>query len=256
MILSTESLTLRYGETLAVDAATLEAHGGEVTALLGPNGSGKSSLVRAVAGLVRHEGRILFDGATARPERIGYMPQDIAGRSALTVLEAVLLGRLKTLALRVSPDDLGAVSTLLSDLGLTALARRTLGELSGGQRQMVWLAQALASEPRLLMLDEPISALDMRHQLEVLALIRSVTRQRGLTTICVLHDLAAAARFADSVALMRAGRIVAQGRPSDVITAKAVAAVFDVEAEVRAMSGGRLSVTPLRPVGATTDLWA
>jgi iron complex transport system ATP-binding protein len=228
----------------------LTAHPGEVLAVIGPNGSGKSSLVKAIAGLVKHEGVVRFDGSTARPERIGYMPQDIGARAALTVLEAVLLGRLGRLGLRVRPDDLAAVEAVLGELDLMPLASRYLGELSGGQRQLVFLAQALASEPALLLLDEPISALDIRHQLEVMEIVLRMTRARGLTTLVILHDLNIAARFADRVLVMRSGRAVCCGQPEAVIDAAMVASVFGVEATLSSDPQGRLIVTPLRALAA------
>ena len=250
MKLTIEGLSVRYGTTQAIDALDVAAHPGEVLAVIGPNGSGKSSLVKAVAGLVKHDGVIRFDGSTVRPERIGYMPQDIGARAALTVLEAVLLGRLGRLGLRVRPDDLAAVEAVLGELDLMPLASRYLGELSGGQRQLVFLAQALASEPALLLLDEPISALDIRHQLEVMEIALSMTKSRDLTTLVILHDLNIAARFADRVLVMRSGRAVCCGRPEAVIDTAMVASVFGVEASLSIDPQGRLIVTPLRALAA------
>ena len=146
--------------------------------IVGPNGSGKSTLVKAVAGLLKASGRIRFNGSEARPKSVGYMPQDLQTPMALTVLEVVLLGRLAELGLTVSADDLEAVRQVLQLLGMEALAGRYLSELSGGQRQMVFLAQALVSQPTVLLLDEPISALDICHQLEVLGQ-RCLGLQRG-----------------------------------------------------------------------------
>jgi iron complex transport system ATP-binding protein len=248
--LTVEGLSVRYGTTQAIEALDVAAHPGEVLAVIGPNGSGKSSLVKAVAGLVKHDGVIRFDGSTVRPERIGYMPQDIGARAALTVLEAVLLGRLGRLGLRVRPDDLTAVEAVLGELALKPLASRYLGELSGGQRQLVFLAQALASEPSLLLLDEPISALDIRHQLEVMEIVLRMTRARSLTTLVILHDLNIAARFADAVMVMRQGRLVCCGKPEAVIDAAMVASVFGVEASLSIDPQGRLIVTPLRALAA------
>ncbi|OYW62907.1 MAG: ABC transporter [Bosea sp. 12-68-7] len=250
MKLTVAGLSVRYGARQAIAAVDLTAHPGEMLAVIGPNGSGKSSLVKAIAGLVTHAGVVAFDGSPLRPERIGYMPQDIGARAALTVLEAVLLGRLGRLGLRVRPDDLAAVEAVLGELDLMPLASRYLGELSGGQRQLVFLAQALASEPSLLLLDEPISALDIRHQLEVMEIVLRMTKSRGLTTLVILHDLNIAARFADAVMVMRQGRVVCSGRPGDVIDASMVAAVFGVEAALSSAPDGRLIVTPLRALAA------
>ena len=250
MKLTVEGLSVRYGATQAIEAVDVAAHPGEVLAVIGPNGSGKSSLVKAIAGLVKHEGVVSFDGSPVRPDRIGYMPQDIGARAALTVLEAVLLGRLGRLGLRVRPEDLAAVEAVLGELDLMPLASRYLGELSGGQRQLVFLAQALASEPSLLLLDEPISALDIRHQLEVMEIVLRMTKARGLTTLVILHDLNIAARFADAVMVMRKGRMVCCGKPGDVIDASMVAAVFGVEAALSSGPDGRLTVTPLRALTA------
>lgn len=250
MKLIVEGLSVRYGATQAIQEVDVAAHPDEVLAVIGPNGSGKSSLVKAIAGLVKHEGVVSFDGSPVRPERIGYMPQDIGARAALTVLEAVLLGRLGRLGLRVRPEDLAAVEAVLGELDLMPLASRYLAELSGGQRQLVFLAQALASEPSLLLLDEPISALDIRHQLGGMEIVLRMTKSRGLTTLVILHDLNIAARFADRVLVMRAGRAICCGRPEAVIDAAMVASVFGVEATLSADLDGRLIVTPLRAIAA------
>jgi iron complex transport system ATP-binding protein len=143
VIVRTEKLIVRYGATLAVDGVDITATPGSILGIIGPNGSGKSSLVKAIAGVVRARGDVLFDDSRARPNGIGYMPQDIGGNAALTVMEVVLLGRLGRLGLRVGPYELQAVSAILSDLDIAPLASRYLGELSGGQRQMVFLARRL-----------------------------------------------------------------------------------------------------------------
>lgn len=243
-----ESLSVRYGATTALAGLDLTAEPAEVLAVIGPNGSGKSSLIKAVAGMVPHQGRIVFELEGGAERRIGYMPQDISSRAALTVLEAVVLGRLGRLGLRVKPEDLAMARGVLDELDLGSLAGRYLGELSGGQRQLVFLAQALASEPNLLLLDEPISALDIRHQLEVMQIVRRLTHGRRLTTIVILHDLNIAARFADRIAVMGQGRLVCHGAPKAVIEPAMVAEVFGVEAAMSSAPDGALIVTPLRTV--------
>ncbi len=182
-------------------------------------------------------GTLAWDGRAAPGSEkcggVGYMPQDNAVRAALTAFEVVLLGRLRSLAFRVGDRDLLAAQAALAELGVADLAARRIGELSGGQRQLVFLAQVLAADPEALLLDEPTSALDIAHQLHVLGRLRDATVRRGLATVAVLHDLNAAARFADRIALMRAGRLVGLGRPADVC--------------VLAGPDGHPVVLPLRP---------
>lgn len=242
------SLRVSYGRHVALADVSLAARPGEVLAVVGPNGSGKSSLLKAIAGVVASSGRIAFEGGSRPSRGLGYMPQDTASKAALTVLETVLLGRLGHLGLRVSPEDLSATTGVLRQLGIDALSHRLLGELSGGQRQMVFLAQALVGQPRVLLLDEPISALDIRHQLEVLAIVRRQTRALGLTTILVLHDLVAAARYADRIALMAAGRLVAVGPPADVLTVDRIAEAFAVRTTLLADPLGHLVIVPLEAI--------
>jgi iron complex transport system ATP-binding protein len=239
------SLRVSYGRHVALADVSLDARPGEVLAVVGPNGSGKSSLLKAIAGVAASSGRIAFAGGPRPSWGLGYMPQDTASKAALTVLETVLLGRLSHLGLRVSPHDLSATTDVLHQLGIDALSDRLLGELSGGQRQMVFLAQALAGNPRVLLLDEPISALDIRHQLEVLAVVRRQTRSLGLTTLVILHDLVAAARHADRIALMAAGRLVAIGPPAEVLTVDRIAEAFGVRTTLLTDPLGHLVIVPL-----------
>ncbi|MBR0673742.1 ABC transporter ATP-binding protein [Neoroseomonas soli] len=244
MRLSVQDLSVRYGSRKALDGIRLDARGGEVLALIGPNGSGKSSFLRAVAGLQRHGGTVSLQGATR--EAIGFLPQDNGARAALTVLETVLLGRRRALGWRVPEAELARAGEVLRRLGIAALAGRLLGELSGGQRQMVFLAQVLAAEPAVLLLDEPTSALDIRHALALLTLLRDLTRQRDLVTVVAIHDLNAAARFADRIALLREGRLLAAGTPRTVLTEEAIARAYRVDAHVHEAPDGHIAVSPCR----------
>ena len=227
MSLRAISVQVRYGARLAVAAVSLTAAPGEVLVLLGANGSGKSSLLRALAGQQRHQGQIERECGS-----IGYLPQDAAARPALSVFEIVLLGRLRSLSLRVAPADLAAAEAALQEMGVADLAQRRLADLSGGQRQMVLLAQVLAGAPGCLLLDEPTSALDVAHQLAVLERLRATTRRLGLVTVAVLHDLNAAARFADRVALLRDGMLLEIGQPAAVLTPDLLRAAYGVETAV------------------------
>lgn len=229
MRVDVENLGVQYGRHMALQGVTISARPGEILGVLGPNGSGKSSLVKAIAGILPHSGAVRFDGSIQRPAPLGYMPQDHQSRAALTVLETVLLGRLGQLGLRVRDPDLAAAENILRDIGIAHLALRDLAQLSGGQRQLVFLAQALAASPRVLLLDEPFSALDIRHQLEVAELLARLTREQSLTTILVMHDLPMAARLADRIALFRNGRLIASGDRAEILTSSAMNQTFQVE---------------------------
>ena len=246
MSISARAVTVRYGRRVAVDGVDLHAEPGEVLAILGANGSGKTSLLRALAGVQPCGGGSVVHGAGA----IGYMPQDNAARAGLSAFEIVLLGRLRSLTLRVGEADLAAAEAALAELGIADLASRMIDELSGGQRQLVFLAQVLAADPAILLLDEPTSALDIAHQLHVLDLIRTTTTRRGLTTIAVLHDLNAAARFSDRLALMSAGRLLFAGPASAVLTAVHLQQAYGVEVSIMTGPDGHPVVIPLRASSA------
>lgn len=254
MRIATEGLSVRLGGVPVLHDVTATAAPGAVTALIGPNGSGKSTLMRALAGLLPHAGRISFDGGPRPADRvIGYMPQDIAVRPVLTVLEVVLLGRIGRIGYRVGEADMAAVASALEAVGMADHAGRLFGTLSGGQRQLVQLAQVLAREPAVILLDEPTSALDLRHALELLDLVRDETRRRGLTTIVTIHDLNAALRYADHAVVLRQGRIFATGAPASVIDAAMIAAVYGVEARLTAAADGLTTVAALRALPRGAD---
>lgn len=222
---------------------------GCVTALVGPNAAGKSTLLRAIAGLVRAEGSIRFGDreligmkTRERARHLAFMPQALPQDTGLSVIEA-LLG-----AWRAMPDGmlegseaevLQRVGAVLDRLGLGELGMRPLQALSGGQRQMVALAQAIIRDPPLLLLDEPTSALDLRRQLEVMGLLGELARE-GRTVIVVLHDLSLAARWAEWLLVVSGGRAHSFGPSETVLTPEMLDEVYGVEARIEACSrGGR-----------------
>lgn len=243
-----ENLRVGYGRREVLHGATLPllqpAH---IVALLGPNGSGKSTLLKAVAGLLPSTGTLRL-GATdlrslklaERIVRVAYLPQSLPTGARLTVLETLLA------SLRAAggghADDVARAQAVLARLDCEVLAMQTLNTLSGGQRQLVGLAQALVRDPQALLLDEPLAALDLRHQLRTMRLLREVAAERGIAMLIVLHDLNVALRHCDGAVLLRDGRVLAAGLPATAITPAAVAAVYGVQARVEACSRGLLQV--------------
>ena len=255
MRISAEDLRFAYGAHHVLDGVQVEENSpGLLTALIGPNAAGKSTFLRCLAGLLRGRGAVhVGDHAVAslraaeRTKLIGYLPQDAPNTAALTVFEAVLVARrLARPGWRVDDTDVTAVSTMLTRLGLGDLAVRHLGELSGGQRQLVAVGQALAAEPRVLLLDEPTSSLDLHHQLGLLTLVTDLAIERQMTVIVALHDLNLAARFAHRIMVLHGGRIAARGTPAEVLTPGLLREVYRVEARVQHDEDGVPLVVPLQ----------
>lgn len=257
--LSVSGLRVAYGRRVIVDGLDLAPlRPGTLTALVGPNAAGKSTLLRGIAGLVPGtRGRVTLGGqdllAMSIPERarhLAYMPQGLPGGVALTVMET-LVGALRAVPITLAPDGAAAAThavTVLERLGIGHLALHTLDRLSGGQRQLVGLAQALAREPEVLLLDEPTSALDLRHQVSVMTLVRETVLRRGLVGVVVLHDLGLAARFADRMVALAEGAVQADGTPAETLTPDLLARVYGVEARIERCSQGSLLVLADAPI--------
>ncbi|KUL37189.1 ABC transporter [Streptomyces sp. NRRL F-4489] len=240
--MAARDLTLSYEERTVVEGLDLDVPDGAVTVVVGPNACGKSTLLRALGRLLRpRRGAVLLDGTdlaripTRRiAQALGLLPQTPVAPEAITVADLVARGRQphQRWWQQWSAEDERAVTEAMARTDVTALADRPVDELSGGQRQRVWIAMALAQETDLLLLDEPTTYLDIAHQVEVLDLVRRLNRDRGRTVVAVLHDLNQAARYADHLVAMKAGRIVAQGPPGEVVTAGLVEEVFGLAAVV------------------------
>ncbi|MEQ4209256.1 ABC transporter ATP-binding protein [Actinopolymorpha sp. B17G11] len=248
-------LSLGYGEHLVVDRVDLTIPARTVTAIVGPNGSGKSTLLRGMARLLRpRTGRVDLDGVDiARTggnelaKRLGLLPQGPLVPEGLTVGDLVGRGRFPHRAWyqRWSSADEEAVRQALQRVELLDLADHPVDQLSGGQRQRAWLAMVLAQDTAYLLLDEPTTYLDLAHAVDVMTVVRSVAHDGGRTVVCVLHDLTLAARFADHIVVLDAGRIAAEGTPRDVLTEDLLRAVFGLTARVVEIDGAP-AVVPTR----------
>jgi iron complex transport system ATP-binding protein len=257
MILEAREITVRYGRatSAALERVSCAVAPGRLVAVAGPNGSGKTTLVRALTGLTPLEaGEVLVEG---RPlERwprgelarvLGVVPQREEIAFPLLVEETVLLGRYARLGPLAAPSraDRLAVQAALERCDVAGLARRPVDSLSGGEWQRVRLARALAQEPRALVLDEPTASLDVRHEMELLELVRRLV-DGGMAGLIITHQLNLAARFADRMLLLDRGRMAAEGTPVEVLTRETLARVFEWPVAVTTWCDGSPQVVPLR----------
>lgn len=252
-MLQLENLTIRRGSLTVADHISLNLEQGKVYTVLGPNGAGKSSLIKTVFGDIPYSGSIRYKNDTLSKthvlnwrKRIGYMPQDTALEASLTALEVVLLGRMDALHMHIGDDLLAEAAAMMQQLGIAHLAHRDVMLLSGGQRQLVMFAQVLMRNPEILMLDEPVSALDMHHQLNLLEHVCDHTRNKGLVTLMVLHDLSLAAQFSDGLILLGEGKVQGQGGPADVLRADILSRLYRVDVELLYDSRGAPVIRPMR----------
>ena len=240
--LAAENLSSGYGDHRIVDSVHHEFAAGRITSIIGPNGCGKSTLLRTLArlikpsgGAVKLAGRPLSDfGSKELARRVAMLPQTPTAPEGISVFDLVGRGRTPHQGLfgRWSSEDFEATARALEDTKIADLADRPVDELSGGQRQRVWIAMALAQQTDVLLLDEPTTYLDLKHQLEVLDLLTDLNRQRGTTIIMVLHDLNLAARYSAELVAMRSGTVKRAGSSHDVITDTTLQDVFDLEASI------------------------
>lgn len=251
-----DGLSVRYGKRTVLEPLHETVGEGEWIGLIGPNGAGKSSLLRALAGLVRSDGRASIDGrpigAMSTRERarlVAYVPQDPLIPDDMSAEEYVLLGRTPYVGYfgSTSANDRHVVDGVLERLRLTEFAPRLLGALSGGERQRIVLARALAQEAPILLLDEPTSALDIGHQQQALELVTELRCQQGLTVVSAMHDLTLASTYTDRLLMLHEGAVVASGLAEDVLTAERLGEVYHVCVSVdRDPEDGTVIVVPRR----------
>ena len=252
MSLDVRDICFSYGERRVLDSVSF-GMGEGILSILGPNGAGKSTLVKCLAGVhspssgnASFGGRDLLGPRDPKGLRLAYMSQEPPSSTDLTVLEVMLLGFADSLSMRVSDEELDRAMRPLEELGLEELAQRPLNELSGGQCQMVMIAQCLVADPEIVLLDEPMNNLDLHRELQMFELMRRITDERGLTTLMVLHDVNFAARYSDRLLVLKDGRVYADGAPEDVVTEDMLRDVYRVEAQVDRDSMGCVRVDPVR----------
>ncbi|MCZ7935245.1 ABC transporter ATP-binding protein [Agrobacterium leguminum] len=216
---------------------TLES--GSVTAVIGPNAAGKSTLFKRIASLISGPGLVELSDTARGNRAICYMPQDTGANAVLTVYESVLLSAKQGGGWRVHDDELFEIDAILKALKIHDLAFRGLGELSGGQRQLVSLAQALARKPEVLLMDEQTSALDLHRQIEVLGFVTDLAQKTGMIVLIALHDLNHALRYCANTMVIARGEMVVSGSTEAVITPEMLRDIYRIDARIEPCSQGR-----------------
>lgn len=252
MNLKIENLSLAYGKKTILSNVNLVLEP-KIIAVIGPNGAGKSTLIKAIAGINKvKEGNISFNDRKVDKnykefysKYLGYFPQFLPTNSVLTVFEVILLGMIDSLSLRVGDEELIKVMSIMKKLGIDDLAKKRMTELSGGQQQMVSLAQAIIKDPKLLLLDEPLNNLDIYRQFEILDIIQKITYENKIITVIAIHDLNLAARYADEIVVIHDGKVFAKGTPKEVLTKDLLRDVYKINADITVDANDIPSVNPI-----------
>ena len=240
MLLKIDEVEFGYSSTPVLNDVSLEIGPSQFVSILGPNGVGKSTLIHCINKILTPTGGVVkIDDEDVTKislkemaKKIGYVPYSSSDTFPLTVVDTVLMGRHPHSRWKSLDDDLEKVYDMLKLMGIENLAMRNFNELSAGQHQKVMLARGLVQEPKILLLDEPTSNLDIRHQLEVTKILRNLSHEKGIAVIIISHDLNIAAKYSDSMILMHQGTIHSVGIPSEVITEENLRTVYGVETEV------------------------
>jgi iron complex transport system ATP-binding protein len=239
--LAVKDLRFSYHSKEVLRDFSLDVADGQIVSIVGPNGSGKSTLIKCIDRLlVPSSGKILVDrqdmmtmGRMELARMIAYVPQNSLRVFPNSVFDVVLMGRRPHLGWTGGKRDEQVVWEMLQLLGIENLALSVFSELSGGQQQKVLIARALAQETGVILLDEPTSNLDIWHQIDVMEILRNLVRKRDLTAIIAIHDLNMAARYSDSIVMMKKGKVVAAGKPDAVMTVENLESVYGIRATVR-----------------------
>ncbi|MCX8153422.1 MAG: ABC transporter ATP-binding protein [Candidatus Bathyarchaeota archaeon] len=256
-------LSFNYASIQVLKEIEFTIGAGEILSIVGPNGSGKSTLLRCINRILKtRQNTVLIDGKDINKLNLkelskimGYVPQSSVCTFPFTVFDVVLMGRKPYIHWSLSERDYEIVAETLDFLGIKELAMRHFNELSGGEQQKVIIARALAQEPQVLLLDEPTSSLDIKHQLEILLILQYLAQSRHCTVIMALHDLNLASRFSDRILMLKKGCIFAAGTPEIVLTEDNIAAVYGIKARVTNSVVDKPQITPLMPESTSIKQW-
>ncbi|HEX2972967.1 MAG TPA: ABC transporter ATP-binding protein [Tepidisphaeraceae bacterium] len=250
-LLQAKNIGFAYGDRPVLRDVSISLEAGQIVTLLGPNGSGKSTLIKCLLGHLRCTGEIEWEGRRlsawrrrAMARRVAYLPQSPVWEPEQTVLDVLRLGRSpywRAFGIE-SSRDVRVVNEVSTLLGLEELHKRRMDEISGGQRQRVFIGRCLIQEPRAMLLDEPNTFLDLRHQVEVSQLLRRLARERSIGVIMASHDLNLAGSFADRMVLLQDGAAVITGTPSEVLQPELLSQVYGVKMERIDRDGGKMPV--------------
>ena len=250
-MLKVDHLGFRYSKRSrpVLSGADLELEQGEIGILLGKNGSGKTTLFKNILGIHRPgQGAIRFNGENLlrmsrreRAARIAYVPQDIQF-GALTVFDSILMGRISRFGLKASHDDYLAVEKILADMGLESYAHRNVDELSGGERQKIAIARAMAQEPKLMVFDEPTGNLDIANEQLIMAEAKKLAKEKGISILSSLHDLNQALYFGDKFFFLKDGSIKYSGG-REIVTEAVIKDIFDIDVRICQIDGQTVVLT-------------
>lgn len=256
MKLKVRNLEFSYSSVKVLEDVTMELTQSQMIGIVGPNGTGKSTLIRCIDRILEPKsGSILLDEKNIKhmammeiAKKLGYVPQTISSIFPTTVFDTVLMGRRPHIGWRSSNGDREKIVEILQLMEIEDIAMKEFNELSGGQQQKVLIARALAQEAEMLLLDEPTSNLDIRHQIEVMEIIKDLIAKKNISAVMAVHDLNLASRYADRVIMMKGGRIFDAGNPLDVLTPENIRSVYGVDAEVINSNGGVPYIVPISSV--------
>ena len=254
MHIKIDDLEFSYTGTPVLKDLTLDITGPQLVSIIGPNGVGKSTLIHCIDKILSPtKGVVYVNDRDVKSipmkelaKEIGYVPYSAGNAFPLSVVDTVLMGRHPHSGWKSLDDDLDVVYSTLELLGIKDLAMRSFDELSAGQHQKVMIARGLVQEPQVLLLDEPTSNLDIKHQMEVTRILRELSVSKGIQVIMISHDLNIAAKYSDNMIMLCGGSVFAVGKPSEVLTKENIKAVYDVECEV-VESHGRPHIVMIDP---------